>query len=135
MADEVLSGRMVPFNHTLRDTITSTPTACSLNGEVKKSGKHKCVVVTVTRIRIIVTRQRGHSAQRDVCFSLGVACAHKWPMQVPIYICDKERACVASSCLALEASSVLLCTVYAWVLATEAWSKFHVIVQSARNIR
>jgi hypothetical protein len=48
MVDEVLSGIMIPVNHVARDTGTSTPTACSLNGEGKKSGKHKCVVVTIT---------------------------------------------------------------------------------------
>jgi hypothetical protein len=69
MVDEVLSSIMIPVNHTARDTGTSTPTACSINGEGKKSGKHKCVVVTITRIRTIVPTQRRHSAQRLVSLS------------------------------------------------------------------
>jgi hypothetical protein len=64
--DEVLSGIMIPVNYAARDTGTSTPTTYSLNGEGKKSGKHKCVVVTITRIGIIVPTQRRHSQQRLV---------------------------------------------------------------------
>jgi hypothetical protein len=69
MADEVISGIMIPVNHVARDTGTSMPTTCNLNGEGKKGGKYKYVVVTITRIRIIVTTQRRHNAQRLVSLS------------------------------------------------------------------
>jgi hypothetical protein len=69
MTDEVISDIMILMNHTSRDTGTSTPMTCSLNGDGKKGGKYKCVVVTITRIRIIVPTQRRHNAQRLVSLS------------------------------------------------------------------
>jgi hypothetical protein len=63
MVDEVLSSIMIPMNDASRDTGTSTGTTSSLNVEGKKSDKHKCVVVTITRIGIIVPTQRRYSEQ------------------------------------------------------------------------
>jgi hypothetical protein len=58
MVDEVLSGVMIPVNHVARDTGTSTPTTCSLNGDGKKSGKHKCVVVTICKTQNVYKRKK-----------------------------------------------------------------------------
>jgi hypothetical protein len=54
MVDEVFSSKMIPVNDAARYTRTSSKKASSLNVEGKKTDKHKCVVVTITGIRIIV---------------------------------------------------------------------------------
>jgi hypothetical protein len=58
MVDEVLSNIMIPVYDAARYTGSSMETASSLNVEGKKSDKHKCVVISITRIRIIVPMER-----------------------------------------------------------------------------
>jgi hypothetical protein len=53
MLDEVFSSKMIPVNDAARYTRTSSVMASSLNVEGKKIDKQKCVVLTITRIRII----------------------------------------------------------------------------------
>jgi hypothetical protein len=85
MVDEVFSSIMIPVNDAARYTRTSTEKASSLNVEGKKSDKHKCVVVTITRIRIIFPMERRHSEQWLTSWSC-VGCGHIWEEQVCIYI-------------------------------------------------
>jgi hypothetical protein len=125
MVDEVLSSIMIPVNDAARYTRMSTGTTSSLNVEGKKSDKHKCVVVTITGIRIIIPMERIHSEQWLTSWSC-VECTQNWEEHVCIYIGEMNVACVGSSCLALQAKRVLLCTTVGCVLATEAWLNIHV---------
>jgi hypothetical protein len=63
MVDEVFSSKMIPVNDAARYTETSSEKASSLNVEGKKSDKHKCVVVTITGIGIIVPMEMRHTEQ------------------------------------------------------------------------
>jgi hypothetical protein len=63
MVDEVFSSKMIPVNDVARYTGTSSENAFVLNVERKKSDKHKCVVVTITRIGIIIPMEMRHIEQ------------------------------------------------------------------------
>ena len=63
MVDEVFSSKMIPVSDAARYAGTSSEKASSLNVERKKSDKHKCVVVTITRIRIIIPMEMRHTKQ------------------------------------------------------------------------
>ena len=63
MVDEVFSSKMIPVNDAARYTGTSSENASSLNVECEKSDKHKCVVVTITRIGIIIPMKMRHIEQ------------------------------------------------------------------------
>jgi hypothetical protein len=63
MVDEVFSSKMILVNYAARYTRTSSENAFSLNVQRKKSDKHKCVVVTIIRIGIIIPMEMRHIEQ------------------------------------------------------------------------
>jgi hypothetical protein len=117
MVDEVFSSKMIPMNDAARYTRTSSEKASSLNVEGKKSGKHKCVVVTITGIRIIVPMEIRHTEQWLTSWSC-VGCGHIWEEEVCIYIGEMNVASGGSSCLSLQANRGFLRTNVRCLLAT-----------------
>jgi hypothetical protein len=116
MLDEVFSRKMIPVNDAARYTGTSSEKASSLNVEGKKTDKHKCVIVTITRIGIIFPIEMRHTKQWLTSSSC-VGCGHIWEEKVCIYIGEMNEASGGSSWLSLEARGFMR-TIARGLLAT-----------------
>jgi hypothetical protein len=117
MLDEVFSSKMIPMNDAARYTGTSSEKAFSLNVEGKKAGKHKCVIVTITRIGIIFPMEMRHTEQWLTSSSC-VGCGHIWEEKVCIYIGEMNVVSGGISWLSLEANRGFLRTIVRGLLAT-----------------
>jgi hypothetical protein len=58
--DKIFSTKMTPVNNAARQTGPSSEVASGLYVEDKKIDKHKCFVLTITRIRVLIAMPVRH---------------------------------------------------------------------------
>jgi hypothetical protein len=67
MMDKIFSTKMIPVNNTARQTGPSSVLASGLYVEDKKIDKHKCFVLIITRIRIMIAMPVRHNVKWVNC--------------------------------------------------------------------
>jgi hypothetical protein len=67
MMDKIFSTKMIPVNNAARQTGPSSVLASGLYVEDKKIDKHKCFVLTITRIRIMIAMPVRHNLKWVNC--------------------------------------------------------------------
>jgi hypothetical protein len=104
MVDKIFSSKMIPLNDVARQTGPSSVMASGLYVEGKKIDKHKCFVLTITRIRIMIPMPVRHtvkllnSSTTQLCWCI---CEE----MDSIFIGERNAASGGSKCLLLKAKS------------------------------